>query len=168
MLPSRHWSSRSSLERVAMSSNRQMAPLPAVTQWSMPVVPETYDRRPLTAGERQALDFLRNSRAHGDPDPRSKEARAARRTLDRLNQPIADVFRLRHQGRSEEMVRDIQHLMRLEMLRHGTTFWQWSEQEWLDILCPTWESFRTRYGVRNSCIRTLFLGSFSRNSSANQ
>jgi len=126
-------------------------------QWSMPVVPETYDRRPLTAGERQALDFLSQSRTRGGHDPRSKEAHVARRTLDRLNQPIADVFRLRHPGRSEEVVRDIQHLMRLEMLRHGTTFWQWSEQEWLDILCPTWESFSSRYGVRNSCIRTAFL-----------
>ncbi len=123
----------------------------------MPIVPENYDCRPLTAGERQALDFLRNSRVHGNPDPRSKEARAARRTLDRLNQPIADIFRLRHQGRSEEMVRDIQHLMRLEMLQHETTFWHWSAQKWLDTLCPTWESFSTEYGVRNSCIRTLFL-----------
>ncbi len=126
-------------------------------RWSMPIVPENYDRRPLAAKERQALDFLRTSRTRGGLDPRSKEARVARGILDRLNQPIVDAFRLRHQGRSEEMVRDIQHLMRLEMLQHGTTFWHWSEQEWLDTLCPTWQSFSTSYGVRNSCIRTSFL-----------
>ena len=78
-----------------MNTDQHMAVLPAVTQWSMPIVPEHYDRRPLTAEERQALDFLKNRQAHGGPDPRSKEARAARSTLDRLNQPVVDVFRLR-------------------------------------------------------------------------
>src|SRR5947209_12925889 len=140
-----------------MNRNQQMASLPVVIPWSMPVVPEHYDRRPLTPEERQALDFLSHRRVSGGPDSRSKEARVARSTLDRLNQPVVDVFRLRHQGNSEEMLRDIQYLIRMEMLRRGTTFWQWEAEEWLDILCPTWERFRTRYDVRNSCIRTTFL-----------
>lgn len=140
-----------------MSSNQQMAPLPAVIGWNMPIGPEHYDRKPLTDEERRTLDFLRNNRAHGGPDPRSKEARAARRTLDRLNQPVVDVFRLRHQGNSEEMLRDTQHLIQLEMLRRGTAFWQWSEQEWLDILCPTRAIFSTTHGVGYGIIRTSLL-----------
>lgn len=140
-----------------MSSNQQTALLPTVIQWKMPIVPEHYDRRPLTVEEKQALDFLKNSRTSVGPDPRSKEARTARNTLGRLNQPMVDVFRLRHQGNSEEMLRDIQYLIRMEMFRRGTTFWQWEAEEWLDILCPTWERFSTRYGVRNSCIRITFL-----------
>jgi integrase len=125
--------------------------------WSMPVVPEHYDRRPLTPEERQALDFLSHRRASGGPDPRSKEARAARSTLDRLDQPVIDVFRLRHQGNSEEMLRDLRYLMWKEMLQRGTTFWQWSEQEWLDILCPTWAIFSATHGVRYGIIRTSIL-----------
>src|SRR5258708_10982295 len=157
MRSSKHSSSRSMLWRFTMSSSQQMTLPQATMRWSMPIVLENYARRSPTAKERQALDFLRTSRTRGGLDPRSKEARVARGMPDRLNQPIADVFRVRHQGGSEEMVRDIQHLMRLEMLRRGTTFWHWSEQEWFDILCPTWESFSSRYGVRNSCIRTSFL-----------
>jgi integrase len=134
-----------------------MAPLLTVTRWSMPIMPEHYDRRPLTAEERQAMNFLRHRQVSGGPDPRSKEARAARSTLDRLNQPVIDVFRLRHQGNSEEMLRDLHYLIWREMLRRGTTFWQWSEQEWLDILCPTWAIFRATHGVRYGIIRTSIL-----------
>jgi integrase len=140
-----------------MNNDQQMAFLPAVTQWRMPIVPEHYDRRPLTAEERQTLDFLKNRQAHGGPDPRSKEARTARSTLDRLNQPVVDVFRLRHQGNSEEMLRDLHYLIWREMLRRGTTFWQWSAQEWLDILCPTWAIFSATHGVRYGIIRTSIL-----------
>ena len=134
-----------------------MAPLPVVTPWNMPIVPQHYDCSPLTAGERQALDFLRHRRVTGGPDPRSNDARTARSMLDRLNQPLVDVFRLRHQGNSEEMLRDLHYLVWKAMLRRGTTFWQWSEQEWLDTLCPTWPTFRAMHGVRYGIIRTSIL-----------
>jgi hypothetical protein len=71
--------------------------------------------------------------------------------------PGVDVFRLRHQGNSEEMLRDLRYLMWKEMLQRGTTFWQWSEQEWLDILCPTWAIFSATHGVRYGIIRTSIL-----------
>ncbi len=54
-----------------MSSSQQMTLPQATMRWSMPIVLENYDRRPLTAKERQALDFLRTSRTRGGLDPRS-------------------------------------------------------------------------------------------------
>jgi len=125
--------------------------------WQMPMVPESYDQSPLTHEEWQALSHLSQSRIRGGNDPRSKESRSARSMLTRFDLPIADVFRLRHQDCSAETVRDVQHVMRCEMYRRRKMFWEWSEDEWLDMLCPTWAIFSTKYGVRNSTIRTSLL-----------
>jgi len=123
----------------------------------MPIVPEHYDRRPPTYEEWQALEHLSKCHMHGIHDPRSKVSHAARRIFARFDEPITDVFRLRHQGYSEEMIREVQRVMHCEMLHRRKIFWDWSQQEWLDTLCPTWAIFRTKYAVRNSSIRTSVL-----------
>ena len=123
----------------------------------MPIVPENYDRRPPTPEEWQALEHLSQRHGRGIHDPRSRESHAARRSFARFDVPIADVFRLRHQGYSEEMIREVQRVMHCEMLRRGKSFWDWSEQEWLDTLCPTWAIFSTTHGVRYGIIRTSIL-----------
>jgi integrase len=55
------------------------------------------------------------------------------------------------------MIREVQRVMHCEMLRHGKSFWDWSEQEWLETLCPTWAVFSTTRGVRYGIIRTSIL-----------
>jgi len=56
----------------------------------MPVVPETYERYPLTDQEKKALkDYLAARIA-------SVERATCRQTLHRLIQPIKDLWKLRH------------------------------------------------------------------------
>jgi hypothetical protein len=33
-----------------------------------------------------------------------------------------------------------------EMAQRGTSFWQWSQREWVDILCPTSQDYLKKYG----------------------
>jgi integrase len=140
-----------------MSASFQLAPDGHAMGWRMPIIPENYDRRPPTVEEWQALQHLSQRHGRGIHDPRSRESHAARRSFARFDVPIADVFRLRHQGNSEEMIREVQRVMHCEMLRRGKSFWDWSEQEWLDTLCPTWAIFSTAHGVRYGIIRTSIL-----------
>src|SRR5262245_47147061 len=102
MLPSKCWSSRPSGRRCSMTTSFQLASSAHVTGWCMPIVPEHYDRRPPTHEEWQALEHLSTHHIRGIQDPRSKASRDARRIFARFDEPIADVFRLRHQGYSEE------------------------------------------------------------------
>ncbi len=57
--------------------------------WHMPIVPESYDRSVLSAEEWQALHSL----YMGDfPRTATREGRAARHVLERLDLPLADIF----------------------------------------------------------------------------
>jgi integrase len=129
-----------------MIAHSQTALVRASGPWKMPIVAEHYDRSPLTAEERRALErSLRVDR----PRANSQEARAMRRILTRFDVPVADVYYLRHRGyrtsTGEHTV--AQNLMRQEMHRHGKMFWDWSEEEWLDTLCPTTAAFSTKHRV---------------------
>jgi hypothetical protein len=78
-----------------MSRNLKAVAFQAQMIWRMPVDAEDYDPSPLTEEEYWALAQRSGpgSRKHG-----SSESRAAGRLLARVNQPIDDVFRLRHVG----------------------------------------------------------------------
>src|SRR5258708_25249991 len=143
MLPSKRWSSRPSERWCSMIASFQLAPDGHAMEWRMPIVPENYDRRPPTPEEWQALEHLSQRHGCGIYDPRSRESRAARRIFARFDVPIADVFRLRHQGYSEEMIHEVLRVMHCEMLRHGKSFWDCAEQEGLDTLCPPRAIFTT-------------------------
>src|SRR5947207_44101 len=59
--------------------------------WTMPVVPEAYERYPLTDQEKEALkEYLATPIA-------SKERTICCQTLCRLIQPIKDLWKLRHE-----------------------------------------------------------------------
>src|SRR5712692_5191146 len=114
--------------------------------WKMPIVPEQYDRSPLTAEERWALErSLRVDR----PRANSHEARAMRRILTRFDVPVVDVYYLRHRGYRTSIGEHTvaQNLMRQEMHRHGKMFWEWSTQEWMETLCPTTAAFKAKHRV---------------------
>jgi hypothetical protein len=121
------------------------------TRWRMPIVPEDYDRRALTQEERWALErsVLRPT------DTSSKQAIAVRRMLTRLSRPIADIYHLRHQGRSASAESAVQRIMRGEMLRRGNTFWDWLPAEWMETLCPSVSLFHARYGPKKGLRVTL-------------
>src|SRR2546429_4751983 len=99
--------------------------------WKMPIVPEQYDRSPLTAEEQWALE---RSLWVDRPRANSHEAKAMRRILTRFDLPVADVYYLRHRGHrtATEGHTVAQNLMRQEMHRHGKMFWEWSTQEWME------------------------------------
>src|SRR5262245_50263455 len=130
-----------------MSSNLKPLEEAPTRGWRMPVVPQDYDQRPPTPEEWQALEHLSQHRLHSIYDPRSRESRAARSLIARFDEPLADVFHLRHQGASEEMLRSVLRVMHCSMLRYGKSFWDWSEQEWLDIVCPNVSIFGATHGV---------------------
>lgn len=132
-----------------MVSNLQAATPQAPQPWRMPIVPETYDRHPLTEEEWHALTTCHTK------GPATLEAGAARRVLARLARPIADVFHLRHGERSQEVLREVQCFFRRQMFFTGKTLWEWSPQEWFDLICPTASAFQQRYGKRSITHITL-------------
>jgi hypothetical protein len=98
----------------------------------MPIVPEAYERHPLTFPEKEALkEYLTAPIA-------SAERAVCRRTLHRLLQPVPAIWALRHRidtgNRSSNSV--IAFLI-AEMDRHQTAFWQWEASDWLEVLSVT-------------------------------
>lgn len=101
--------------------------------WSMPVVPEHYDRRPLTARELKALARVANSAGLIQPE------------LTRFQNPLFDVVVLRAQ--SKEVHRAVRRLIFREILQRERTFWEWSREEWIDIICPSSQDYLQKYGL---------------------
>ena len=126
-------------------------PAPA-SKWQMPILPDSYDQRPFSPEECQAIEHMKNvsSYAHGVFNPSSRESRAAKSMLTRLSQPFTDIFHLRYQGRMEARCTGVHLMMYREMARHGKIFWSWSPDEWMDTLCPKATVFATRYGLGES------------------
>jgi hypothetical protein len=92
--------------------------------WNMPVRAENYDRNPLTEEERWAL--AQRSGA-GSRNRGSNESRTARRLLARVNQPIDEVFQLRHVGQGQGILvarRKVRLILHREMHRRGKLFWE--------------------------------------------
>ncbi len=134
-----------------MSRNLKAVAFQAQMIWRMPVGAENYDRSPLTEEECWALAQRSGtgSRKYG-----SSELRAARRLLARLNQPIDEVFRLRHVGEGPGIKvnrRKVRLIVHREMHRRGKTFWEWSSDEWIETICPNSSLFYERYGRMLSC-----------------
>lgn len=108
------------------SSPLEVAEQPAGA-WHMPIVPESYDRSPLTDEELWALQVCVVQCSH---TPGSREAASARRLLVRLDAPIADVFSLRYKGKCLDALPQVQRIVRSEMYRLGKVFWELSAQDW--------------------------------------
>ncbi len=117
----------------------------SVRIWRMPIAPEDYDRSPLTDEERRALEVYATARPLRSG---RKEVIAARKTLARLSQPVADVYHLRYGGSNSARLTDVQCLLRREMHRREKMFWDWSSTEWMDVLCPSVAVFREKYRTK--------------------
>ena len=115
--------------------------IPVRPAWRMPVRPERYDRSRLSDAERTALEVL----ISGDAPVNSLARRRAEATLARFARPLHDVYRLR---RAEASTRPrATRVMFAQMHRRGTAFWQWSAQEWCDVVGVTAESFEAANGL---------------------
>jgi hypothetical protein len=110
--------------------------------WRMPIAPADYDRSPLTDEERRALEIYATVQRFNNG---RKEIIAARKALARLDQPVADVYRLRHRGSDSSPFNEVQCFLRREMHRRQKMFWDWSSAEWVDVLCPSPAVFTEKY-----------------------
>lgn len=136
-----------------MLSSRQATPRESERIWRMPIAPEDYDRSPLTDEERRALEIYATVQRHNNG---SKEFIAARKGLTRLDRPVADIYRLRHNGSSSSVLKDVQCLLRREMHRRQKMYWDWSSAEWVDLLCPNSAVFRKKYR-ENGVVRVTIM-----------
>lgn len=136
-----------------MTSSSQTVTRQSVMEWHMPIVPDSYNRSSLTGEELWALErYCQLNSRNG----RYQEAIIARKLLTRFFQPLTDVFRLRHKERSAMYIGDVHRIMMREMYRRGTTFWSWSEMEWVDTLCSTPSLFSSKHG-KKSCVHMAIM-----------
>jgi integrase len=112
-----------------MSLSEQEQGIVDVVLWTMPVVPEIYERHPLTSREKEApKDYLAARVA-------SVERAACRQTLHRLIQPVKDLWRLRHPSDVGKKSRSAVIAFLIgEMDTRQAAFWQWSMDEWVEVL----------------------------------
>ncbi len=118
----------------------------------MPIVPESYDRSPLSPDEQTALASLAQTAS-------VQRKQQARRELLRLQRPIFDVAALRMQHDTQRS-REMRKFVYEEMLRRGRSFWEWSQEEWISIICPTHKDFLSHHrlgGIRPSLIDMAYL-----------
>ncbi len=135
-----------------MTSNTSLEMESRPQRWQMPLLPENYDRSPLSQLEYEALNrYPKHLPDHG------KEALRVRALLARFERPIADLYYLRHQGKSTQLLTSVHIFLRREMARRGTSFWQWQDAEWQEILCPTVDGFRKRYEKNKGIVRMTLI-----------
>ena len=120
-----------------MSHPLQQLSAPAVS-WSWPITPAAYDRAPtLSESERAELERIFRQ-------PGGQIRPASRHVLERLVCPLEEalgVLQTRHVV-SLAAIR----ILCIEMHQRQTTFWAWTREIWLDILCPNVRLFSQRYG----------------------
>ena len=141
-----------------MNSSAAQQMIPAHPVWRMPIHPERYDRSPLSEAERMALAVLVDGNARLNSPARRKPEAA----LVRLTRPLHDVYALR---RTESSLRPkATRVMFTQMHRRGKAFWQWSAEEWCDVVGVTAESFeaanrlpRRREGLRPHLLDVAYL-----------
>lgn len=144
-----------------MTNNAPALPPGTTTIWKMPILPEQYDRSPLTQEEWQALEYCDSHFTANPGDRNWVEYRAAKQKLDRFNRPVADVYYLRNSEhrRSDRwdhrLCVEAQLFIRRQMNHRRKMFWDWSSDEWLDILCPSHQEFKERYGERYDSRATI-------------
>jgi integrase len=122
--------------------SRVASPATAARAWHMPVTPEYYDRHPLSLDEKQII-----VRIAGLESYQAHEARAlySQPGTMRFLPPILDTFALRfhyHRALSYHPIYcKLRKFLFRAMAQRGTSFWEWSKQEWLDLISSTSQDF---------------------------
>src|SRR5258708_8456353 len=123
-----------------------------ISMWTMPIVPETYERYPLTDQEKEALRCYLPARIA------SVERAAFRQALHRLIQPVHDISKLRHQTSGGKQSRSavVAFLIR-EMDTRQAAFWQWSMDDWVEVLSVTKERKPAYFTSRPALVDLAYL-----------
>jgi len=124
-----------------MNASTLQQTIPAQPVWRMPIRPERYDRSPLSDAERMALEVL----VSGDARLNSPARRKPEATLVRLTRPLHEVYGLRRTDASTGPAAT--RVKFGQMHRRGKSFWQWTAQEWCDVVGVTAESFEAANGL---------------------
>lgn len=126
-----------------MKSHRNVRP---DGEWRWLIDLRAYQRhRSLSASEREALALL-NERFRAGQKAWPETVRAA---LAYLLRPLYDVLEVT--GACKAARNSAVHLTVEEMHRRQTTFWAWTEGEWLEVLCPSERDFHVRHRWSGNC-----------------
>jgi integrase len=116
----------------------------AEVKWRWPLVPERYDRAgALTRRERQALADLGEDVLHPWPQRRATAGwQALSRLLDPLDDAIA-VLWVPDRACDRSCVIDARGLVMRHCHQLGSSFWAWSDEEWLGVIGRSAAGFRS-------------------------
>jgi len=118
----------------------------------MPIIPDHYDRSTLSPEECLPLEQYTTIRAD------SRRGQALRKQLARFNQPLTDLYLLRYQSIQGQLRTDLHRFMQRQVLRLRKMYWEWSAQDWKEILCPTPAQFNVRHARLNmNSLRVLVM-----------
>ncbi len=121
-------------------------------RWQMPILPDHYDRSTLSPEEWLALEQYTTIRAD------SRRGQALQKQLARFNQPFTDLYLLRYQSIQGQLRTDVHRFMQRQVLRLRKMYWEWSAQDWKEILCPTPAQFNVRHARLNmNSLRVLIM-----------
>ena len=119
------------------------------SEWHWPIDIELYDRNPaLTHLEKQELAYLITRHSGSSAGPWKQRSRAG---LKRLIDPLHDACNLMLIDSHRQC-----HATRVlikEMYRRETSFWAWSDDEWVETIGPTMPDFLKRHGGNVHTIR---------------
>ncbi|MDV5358262.1 tyrosine-type recombinase/integrase [Enterobacter asburiae] len=108
---------------------------------------ESWDRQPeLRPTEKDALKNLSEYFARG---AKSSWPTAIRQDLSRLIIPLRET--LDWMNAAQTPTNSAVHDIFLEMHRLGKTYWNWTPEEWLEVMCATEGEFHTKYGSCGNC-----------------
>jgi integrase len=106
-----------------------------------------WDRTPaLAADEQAAFAALSSWYKNGS---RGRWPLAISKNLRRLTQPVCDELDWMHVAsvpRNSSL-----RVMMMEMIQRRTSFWDWSDQDWIDVLKPSEGAFKLRNGCHGNC-----------------
>jgi len=109
--------------------------------WHLSIVPEQYDRSPLTSEEKRALG---RAVRYLDYAWGNNGSQYAQEELMRFQQPIYDVVALRSQAWPTYL--KVRRVLYLQMFLHNTSFWEWSKEVWIAVIHPNSQDFQQKYG----------------------
>lgn len=120
--------------------------LTATQQWCWPIDLTLYDRSPLLSEAEEIQLGLLLQRFE---DKHSHWPEQARKALERLVRPIQDALDITHADKTARSC--IVCLLLREMYRRRTSFWAWTQEVWLEILCTDLASFQRSHRGPTQC-----------------
>jgi integrase len=106
------------------------------------IVLQNYDRSPFTSHEQSVLRAAVHS---GKPARGLNGSDYGNRDLLRFQKPIYDVIALRTTDSST--CQRLRRILYLQMIQRETSFWEWSKDEWIEIIGRTKQEYQQAFGT---------------------